>query len=247
MALVSLLGVLGFAGGCTSVIYKEYSIDGTPPISLSVDARQRLVLVTDRGGPDGKRRVVCAEPSPDVFGTLAMGSALNVSLPSTQQEVGAATSLAETASALALRTQTIQLLRDGLYRACEAYLNGILDEDDYRQIIKGYDELLITMLAVEGLTQQVPPIVPRIAATASAAKGETPTTSAGPAETVAAQSGTRSTVDAKVAEQVHELVRDYYCFQIGLKQLFYAPPKFGPIGKDVLDRVCATKATSGTR
>lgn len=48
----------------------------------------------------------------------------------------------------------IQLLRDGLYRACEAYTNGIIDGREYKRIIARYDETMITMLAIDGLTSQ---------------------------------------------------------------------------------------------
>jgi hypothetical protein len=103
--LGSLLSVVRYACGCMSVIYKECSIYGKRLTTLSVYAYQRLILVTDRCGPDGTKYVVCAEPSPDEFGTLAIGTALNTKIPSTQQEVGASASLAETASAHAIRTK----------------------------------------------------------------------------------------------------------------------------------------------
>ena len=37
--------------GCTGTIFKKFSIDETPPNSVSLDARQRLIIVTDKGGP----------------------------------------------------------------------------------------------------------------------------------------------------------------------------------------------------
>ena len=44
---------------------------------------------------------------------------------------GLGASSSETSASIGLRTQTITLLRDGLYRLCEAYMNGAVDEIQY--------------------------------------------------------------------------------------------------------------------
>jgi hypothetical protein len=59
---------------------------------------------------------------------------------------------AETAATVS-RGHTIQLLRDALYRACEAYMNGAVDEADYRSLLTFYDLTMITTLSIEGITQ----------------------------------------------------------------------------------------------
>lgn len=232
--LFLVLATLLLTSGCSGKIYKEFSLDKSPTPSLSLDARQRVILVTDHGGPDGNRRVVCAEPSPDVFATAAVGAALNAKLG--KEDVGAALSSAEMAGALGLRTQTIQLLRDGLYRTCEAYLNGVIQEDAYQRIIAAYDEVLITLIAVEGLTQQVPPILPTTGAGASATPGGEPGAVSSDATPAAVTTADSNLPGAEVATQVHGIVRDYYCFQVGIKEFFYS--SLDPVDKTVRKHLC---------
>ena len=85
--LMALL-VVGFALIGCSTIHKRFTIDDSPPKSLSLDAKQRLVLITEKGGPDRKQRVVCAEPSPDVATSIAASGALSAVSPggATEQE-----------------------------------------------------------------------------------------------------------------------------------------------------------------
>ena len=62
----------GCAGG---KIFEPYDADKT---SVSMDARQRVILSVDRIGPDGvKRRIVCAEPSPDTIAAAAASADLS--------------------------------------------------------------------------------------------------------------------------------------------------------------------------
>ena len=216
--------------GCSRPFYKAFPLDTSPPTSLSLDARQRVVLVTDQGGPQGDRRVVCAEPSPDVFAAAAISAGLDAKVgPDT---IGGSLTSAESAGALAFRSQTIQLLRDGLYRACEAYLNGVIKADEYGRIIAAYDEMLITLLAVEGLTQHASSALPTVKA--HAATGPSGSGSDTPA--VPAPATDSALPEARVAEQVHYIVRDYYCFQLGLKEFFY--PRLGAVNTAVRSQLC---------
>ena len=59
----------------------------------------------------------------------------------------ASASLNEAVAATGLRTQTIQLLRDGLYRACEAYLNGAIDEFGHALLLNKYDETMVSLVS----------------------------------------------------------------------------------------------------
>jgi len=232
--LLLVLATTLLSGGCSGVHYKTFSLDKSPTTSLSLDARQRVILVTDRGGPEGNRRVVCAEPSPDVFATAAVSASLSAKLG--KEDVGAALSRAEMAGALGVRTQTIQLLRDGLYRACEAYLNGVIRENEYKKLIAAYDEVLITLVAVEGLTQQVSPLLPTIGGHANANPGSTPGAVSSDAQPDTTSIQDTHIPDARVAEQVHRIVRDYYCFQIGIKEFFYSGSK--QVNETVSKQLC---------
>ena len=101
--LTIFLLYLSLLSGC-SAITKPIKIDTTPPTSISVDAKQRLVIAINRGDTT----LVCAEPSPDAFRALAASGGGNILAGG--KEIGASWGMAESAGALAVRTQTIQLL-----------------------------------------------------------------------------------------------------------------------------------------
>lgn len=166
MTVIAALTLMGCAG--PGHIFRTFDIENSE--SLSVDARQRVVLVTHRGGKTRDRTVVCAEPSPDVFSAQAAHSAGNASFtpavdgaPQTQRSAaGSATGgTTESAATIAMRTQTIQLLRDGLFRACEAYMNGAIDQHQYNIILLNMDKLTITMMGMDAIggTAVTPPTV----------------------------------------------------------------------------------------
>ncbi len=102
------------------------------------------------------RRVVCTEPSPDIAKAVqesfGMGASLGVEVP---QGVSAAAALsiskarAEAAAQLGERLATIQLLRDGLFRACEAYANGTFSEVTYAVLLSRYDDAMVSLLIGE--------------------------------------------------------------------------------------------------
>ena len=107
------------------------------------------------------RQVVCTEPSPDVAKIVSksfnMSTALEavVKQPEANADVAAkvaaaiSKSQAEALAQLTSRLATIQLLRDGLYRACEAYANGALSPITYSVILSGYGDVMVTLLSGE--------------------------------------------------------------------------------------------------
>jgi hypothetical protein len=139
--------------GCADHIFHSFNIDHAE--SLSVDARQRVVLVTHKGGKTRDRTIVCTEPQPDIVKAGATAGRAVASVPPADPSKGtqvAVTSAAGEATALiALRSQTIQLLRDGLYRACEAYMNGAIDQHQYNIVLLNIDKLMITLLGVDAI------------------------------------------------------------------------------------------------
>ena len=92
---------------------------GEEGVAIHLDAQQRLVL------HNAKR--FCAEPSPDALQAYAASLGLSgtdpakgaASLSGAQQSI---------AGGIGLRTQSITILRDALYRMCEAYNNGVLGD-----------------------------------------------------------------------------------------------------------------------
>lgn len=213
------LGCLALAG-CTSTIFKPVSIDSQPSTSLSLDGKQRVVLVTDRGTGSNNKRVVCAEPSPDALVGIAasFSGAIDVASKGSAQ---AAASMAEAVQSIGRRTQTIQLLRDGLYRACEAYLNGAINEEEYKLIISRVDDFAVTLMAIDGLTGglNVPPTVVR--PKTSAKKPQGGDAAAGGGETDASGGDVDTSATAAAAAQVSEanaravvdIVKAFYTLQ----------------------------------
>lgn len=169
--------VLGLSG-CSGTIFKPINIDKGK--SVSVDARQRLVLVTKNGGKHGTRQVVCAEPSPDaiVARASAVAAGLQGGITGASDEdkknlaAGLGASSSETSASIGLRTQTITLLRDGLYRLCEAYMNGAVDEIQYNVALVNMDKLMTSLLAIDSIAgTAVAPAVAISAGRASASAG----------------------------------------------------------------------------
>lgn len=150
-----LLRIAGFIvvilalAGCSSTIFEQFDIEGT---SLSVDAKQRIVVSTKKGDTkNATRNIVCAEPSPDALVAVAQAASAQANIIG--QGSGAVNfSLSESAAAIGIRTATIQLLRDAFYRACEAYLNGAINEFGYGLILNSIDDVMVTLLGIEGLT-----------------------------------------------------------------------------------------------
>ncbi len=146
--LVAMVMLGGCAGGGTKT-FKEFNIDKGN--SISIDATQRVVLVTHKGGGTHDQFVVCAEPSPDAivatFGAKATAKGSAPQGPSV--ELGG--EISQTAKSIAVRTATIQLLRDGLYRACEAVINGMIDKDEYHQILNGIGDVIIVLQGIDSL------------------------------------------------------------------------------------------------
>ncbi len=104
------------------------------------------------------RPIICAEPSPDALSALA--ARLNLRLDASKGDIEAGAgfdrSVSEAVQNLTERTEMIQLLRDGYYRACEGYANGMIGEFGYGLILNQLDDLILRMSAVQVLAEQRP-------------------------------------------------------------------------------------------
>jgi len=176
---------LSFLTGCANYIFKTFDIDQGNE-SLSLDAKQRIVLVTQHGGKERNQKIVCAEPSPDALSATAasFSGAAAVTIPTAQGNAGGSGGLAggssESVASLAMRTQTIQLLRDGYYRLCEAYMNGAIDQNQYNVVLVNIDRLMTTLLGIDGIagTRNVAPVTISAAAPATTTTASTTGTTA---------------------------------------------------------------------
>lgn len=114
--------------------------------AIHLDAQQRLFIATAQG--------YCAEPSPDALASYA--ASLGFDLDIFNQGSGSLTqALKNDAASIGLRTQSITLMRDALYRMCEASNNGHLDETEVAAFLRRSQDLTAVVLAIEQLTGAV--------------------------------------------------------------------------------------------
>jgi hypothetical protein len=153
---VALLTALCGIGGCanletiqrsTTVPWDKTHADGAGKgLAVHLDAQQRLVVFA--------AEQYCAEPSPDALAAYAAAIGLSASaLPSKSGALSAAMNSA--AGSIGLRTQSITLMRDTLYRICEGGLNKTLSEEQVAVLLARSQDLTAVVLAVEQLTGAV--------------------------------------------------------------------------------------------
>ena len=149
--------VIFFMQGCASLntYHNRDVLNPAKPGTTSVDAKQRFLLYAQDPNNPG-RLVYCAEPSPDAFS--AFSASLDASAKKAEVLTAAfkATS-SESAGTIGIRTQSIQLLRDAMYRSCEGYLAGALTPGQYSVLQSSYQKSMVTLVAIEQLTQAVRP------------------------------------------------------------------------------------------
>lgn len=137
--------------------------------AIHLDAQQRLVL--SKNNMDK----ICAEPNPDAMAAYAAALGLGVQMP----RLGGG-SLAQGGSSsisdIGLRTQSITLMRDVLYRICEASMNGQITNNHVPTLLGRGMDLTAVVLATEQLTGAVvasqSALVGKANATASASGSE---------------------------------------------------------------------------
>lgn len=155
-----LLVCLTVLVGCTTAqnsIFRQYDLDSGK--SLTTDATQRVIINTkthpsSRPGRVNPERIVCAEPSPDVASIVAnsFGFGLNIlGQGNAAVSSGQASALAQ----LAERTVTVQLLRDQMYRACEAYANGAISGTEYSLLMSRNNDAMVTLMLGESASRIV--------------------------------------------------------------------------------------------
>jgi len=136
--------------GCADPNTKPTRIEfGTTTDTVTMGPALRLVSERPRALEDGQwLPTMCSEPSPDVavaFGRsiAAQGSVTQPNGPGGSGSLNVATT--ETATALAGRTAGVLALRDGLYAACQSYVNGVLGHDAYAIVLSQYGNLLVAL------------------------------------------------------------------------------------------------------
>jgi|GEM_PF-4917368 len=145
---VGCLGVLGACGSIGTKTFRQFDINEGQ--SVSIDATQRVILVT-RDPATGEVEAVCAEPSPDALTAAVANAGISAKEPNTQIQAAVTAGFGQIASSIGIRTPTIQLLRDGLYRACEGGMNKKVSPMDYQAILLNIDRVMVGLHAIDGL------------------------------------------------------------------------------------------------
>ncbi len=150
LTLTLIMLVISLLSGCANFhsIDRISSLSGDKAIHL--DAEQRLVYAgKDEYG--GSR--LCAEPSPDAI--MAFSSTLGRDFSAEDKKELLSAAFAKSSGYIGLRTQSIQLMRDALYRACEAYFNKAITEKKFVEMHEQFQDILVGALAIEQLTGAV--------------------------------------------------------------------------------------------
>ncbi len=140
--------------------------------AIHLDVSQRVIL-TDKDG------FACAEPSPDGLQSFASALGASVADP-VAKAISLSTAYNASAASIGLRTQSITLMRETLYRLCEAARNKSLTSMDVAQLLQRSQDLTLAVLAIEQLTGAV------VARQAMLTQGSNATASANVANTQAA-------------------------------------------------------------
>lgn len=148
--IVFIGGVLGLAACANLNTISRTTLlemdDGSGK-AVHLDVQQRLLIVNNDG-------IFCAEPSPDALAAYAASLGLGASAPGTGA-ASAAGGQQSSAASIGLRTQSITLMRDALYRMCEAYANQALGPAQIATLLGRSQDLTAVILAVEQLTGAV--------------------------------------------------------------------------------------------
>src|SRR6516162_3863701 len=151
--------VPGFAAlvlvGCSILeddVARGYAQSGSLTQATFTTADVRII--TQRYRPGSPNPIICTEPSPDVAKALSAAAQASGSggKGATTGSFGAGGASAEAALALAGRSTALLGLRDGLYRACEAYANGVIGADAYALVLSRYGQLMTTLFLGQDVT-----------------------------------------------------------------------------------------------
>ena len=149
----------------TRTDHRTTNVDTTEPESRKTEVVEESTTVEE---PFTR---FCVEPSPDVFTVLSSSLSVSGAFQSdaTSQAVAAnlATQISE-AGATISRTQTIQTLRELMYRTCERYLNGAISEEQFVTQAGRDHRIIVSILAIEQLTNAVRPTPVAITASSKA-------------------------------------------------------------------------------
>ncbi|RTL42389.1 MAG: hypothetical protein EKK48_10365 [Candidatus Melainabacteria bacterium] len=119
---------------------------------IDTDATRRGIVVLPRA--DGKGMQVCSEPSPDVALQTVTQLMAQVSLSNPQVDAKTQLEFSTAVIDLSKRSQTLQFLRETLFRLCEQSLNNNLSSDQVMQLYELAVKTALVMAQSELAKQQ---------------------------------------------------------------------------------------------
>lgn len=171
------LASMSLLAGCAALNGTHYAWPGPGDSQvITVDAKQRHLLMANRPSHDqdgGWNYRACAEAAPDIFTATSSGFDGFLGLGPSDEQAKAAGNIAE-AAAMIPRTQTINLLRESMYRTCERWLSGALTQEQFVVQAARDQRMMISVLAVEQLTGYLGVPVVSIDGKASTTSGADP-------------------------------------------------------------------------
>jgi hypothetical protein len=161
--IVALASLMAACSANHKSIYRHEAVAAGASITLT-DAKQRAIVSNNESTTGAQRsgtvQRFCAEPSPDVFAVIAQSLSVGGTFgqqadpKAIELALSAAFASSEQGSTIP-RTQTINMLRELMYRTCERYLNGgITSLELPLQAIRD-QRLMVSILAIEQLTGAV--------------------------------------------------------------------------------------------
>jgi hypothetical protein len=131
----------------------RYTKVGPDGKTMIPDYTETVTNYVETGQESAVRWRMCAEAPPDVFAavnsSIAASGALNA-----KEKAQFAVGIAEAAGTIE-RTQTINLLRESMYRTCERWLSGALTKDQFIIQAARDQRSMVAVLAIEQLTGAV--------------------------------------------------------------------------------------------
>jgi hypothetical protein len=197
-------------------IFRYKRLDAGGAALVTVDAKQRAILIgseststtQDQKTSTVNIRKFCSEPSPDVFSVIAQalsaGGTLSKSADpkAVEMALDAAFSSAEQGATIP-RTQTVNMLRELMFRTCERYLNGGIGSLELPIQAARDQRLIVSILAIESLTGAVTPKPLVIGAHANASTG-----ASGPEAAVRLDNAYRDSQGKAAAQQARQTEYD---------------------------------------
>lgn len=145
LVVTAVLGLTGWymLGASGDLTTEQYSLEGD---GLFMSQGRAFIYRKNSAG----RKVFCAEPFSDfgINATRTHASKIGGDGPGLDQSAKQAQEIQK----LYDRSHSIQLLRDILYRTCEAYANELLREDDFRRLFRQTVALSTFLLGTERIS-----------------------------------------------------------------------------------------------